>query len=132
GYMFFGDNAVTTILRLKVTNYTTISDPEVLPNASGSTFVMSFNQVGNTDDYIYTGYEAPIRLANESAVVSYALSNDAVPLRGAGARVISFNGERYLIMTTAARTGSDAVVLYVYDITKGSNTQEALKLFNER
>lgn len=132
GYMFFGDNAVTTILRLKVTNYTTISDPEVLPNTSGSTFVMSFNQVGNTEDYIYTGYEAPIRLANESAVVSYALSNDAVPLRGSGARVISFNGERYLIMTTAARTGSDAVVLYVYDITKGSNTQEALKLFNER
>lgn len=132
GYFYFGDNAVSKILRLTVTNYTTISDPIALPNAAGSSFVMSFNRVGNTGDYIYTGYDAPIRLANESAVISYALSNTAVPLRGSDARVITFNGERYLIMTTAARSGSDAVVLYVYDITKGSSTAEALQLFNER
>lgn len=132
GFMYFGDNAVSKILRLKVTNYTTISDPTVLTNSPGSSFVMSFNKVGNTGDYIYTGYDAPIRLANESAVISFALSNTAVPLRGSDARVISFNGERYLIMTTAARTGSDAVVLYVYDITKGSTTAEALQLFNDR
>lgn len=132
GYMYFGDNAVSKILRLTVTAYTTISDPTVLANASGSSLVMSFNRVGNTGDYIYTGYDAPIRVANESAVVSYSLSNTAVPLRGSDARVINFNGERYLIMTTAARSGSDAVVLYVYDISKGSNTVEALKLFNER
>jgi hypothetical protein len=132
GYMYFGDNAVTKILRLTVTNWTTISDPTVLPNASGSSFVMSFNRVGTTGDYIYTGYDAPIRLANESAVVSFALSNTAVPLRGSDARVINFNGERYLIMTTAARTGSDAVVLYVYDITKGGTTLEALQLFNDK
>ena len=132
GYFYFGDNAVSKILRLTVTNYTTISDPVVLPNASGSSFVMSFNRVGNTGDYIYTGYDAPIRLANENAVISYALSNTAVPLRGADARVIMFNGERYLIMTTAARTGSDAVVLYVYDITKGTTTAEALQFFNEK
>jgi hypothetical protein len=132
GYMYFGDNAVSKILRLTVTAYTTISDPMVLANASGSSLVMSFNRVGNTGDYIYTGYDAPIRVANESAVVSYSLSNTAVPIRGSDARVITFNGERYLIMTTAARSGPDAVVLYVYDISKGSNTVEALKLFNER
>lgn len=132
GYFYFGDNAVSKILRLTVTNYTTVSDPVVLPNASGSSFVMSFNRVGNAGDYIYTGYDAPIRLANESAVISYALSNTAVPLRGSDARVIFFNGERYLIMTTAARSGSDAVVLYVYDITKGGTTTEALQLFNDR
>lgn len=132
GFMFFGDNAVSKILRLTVTNYTTISDPTVLTNSPGSTFVMSFNRVGNTGDYIYTGYDAPIRVANESAVVSYSLSNTAVPIRGSDARVIHFNGERYLIMTTAARSGSDAVVLYVYDISKGDNTVDALKLFNEK
>jgi hypothetical protein len=132
GYMFFGDNAVSKILRLTVTNYTTISDPTVLTNSAGSTFCMSFNKVGNTGDYIYTGYDAPIRVANESAVVSYALGNNAVPLRGSDARVINFNGERYLMMTTAARSGSDAVVLYVYDITKGANITEALKIFNEK
>ncbi|MCH5596822.1 DUF4623 domain-containing protein [Niabella ginsengisoli] len=132
GFMYFGDNAVSKILRLKVTDYTTISDPTVLPNAAASTFVMSFNQVGNTSDYIYTGYDAPIRVANESAGITYTLSSTAVPIRGSDARVIQFNGERYLIMTTAARTGSDPVVLYVYDITRGSSTVEALTLFNER
>ncbi len=132
GFMYFGDNAVSKILRLKVTNYTSISDPTVLTNASGSSYVMSFNRVGKTADYIYTGYDAPIRVASESAGITYALSNTAVPIRGSDARVISFNGERYLIMTTAARSGSDAVVLYVYDITRGSSTVEALTLFNER
>jgi hypothetical protein len=132
GYMYFGDNAVSKILRLTVTNYTTISDPTVLPNATGSSLSMSFNRVGKTGDYIYTGYDAPIRVANESAAISYSLGNTAVPTRGCDARVITFNGERYLIMTTAARSGSDPVVLYVYDITKGSTITEALKLFDER
>lgn len=129
GYMYFGDNAVSKILRLKVTNYTTISEPTVLPNASGSSYVMSFNQVGNTSDYIYTGYDAPIRVANESAVISYSLPSTAVPQRGSDARVVYFNGERYLMMTTAARTGSDATVLLVYDITKGGSITEALEIF---
>ena len=132
GFMYFGDNAISKILRLTVTNYTTISSPTVLTNATGSSLSMSFNRVGNTSDYIYTGFDAPIRVANESAVVSYSLSNTAVPIRGSDARVINFNGERYLIMTTAARSGSDAVVLYVYDISKGDNTVDALKLFNDR
>ena len=132
GYFYFGDNAVSTILRLKVSNYTTITDPTVLPNSPLSTFVMSFNRVGNTGDYIYTGYEAPIRVANESAVVSYTLGSTAVPVRGSDARVVFFNGERYLLMTTAARSGSDAVVLYLYDITKGENIVDALKIFNDK
>ncbi|MBO9593250.1 MAG: DUF4623 domain-containing protein [Niabella sp.] len=132
GYFFFGDNAATRVVRVKVTGYTQISEPAAFVSATGSSYVMSFNRVVNTSDYIYTGYDAPIRLANESAVVSYALSNDAVPLRGSDAHVINFNGERYLIMTTAARTGTEPVVLYVYDISKGGTTREALELFNAR
>ncbi|MEO9022944.1 MAG: DUF4623 domain-containing protein, partial [Ginsengibacter sp.] len=132
GFFYFGDNAVSKILRLKVTNYTTISDPTVLTNSPLSTFIMSFNRVGNTGDYIYTGYEAPIRVANESGVVSYAMSNTAVPVRGSDARVVYYNGERYLLMTTAARSGSDAVVLYLYDITKGDGIVDALKIFNDK
>jgi len=132
GYFFFGDNPPSRVVRVKVTGYTQISDPAAFVTATGSSYVMSYNRVGNTSDYIYTGYEAPIRLANESAVVSYELSSSAVPLRGSDAHVINFNAERYLIMTTAARTGTEAVVLYVYDITKGSTTREALELFNAR
>lgn len=132
GFMFFGDNAVKQILRLTVTNYTTISNPTVLPNAPLSTGFMSYNRVGTTGDFIYTGYEAPIRVANESGGITYSLSNTAVPVRGSDARVFNFNGERYLMMTTAARSGSDPVVFYVYDITKGNSTTEALQLFDQR
>lgn len=129
GYMYFGDNAVTEILRLKVTNFTTISDPKVLPTQTGVTAFMTYNQVGHTDKYLLTGYEAPIMVVDNSGVVSYTLDANAVPIRGTDARVVYFNGERYLIMTTAARRGSDAVVLYVYDITKGDDIAEALDIF---
>lgn len=132
GYMYFGDNAVSTILRLTVRNYTEISDPKVFDNAFASTFVMTFNQVGQTEDYLYTGYEAPIRVADASANVKYELGATSVPVRGCDARVAYFNGERYMIMTTAARSGEDAVVFYIYDITKGGDIIEALRIFEER
>ena len=35
-------------------------------------------------------------------------------------------------MTTAARGGSDPVVLYVYDITKGDNLVDAMKIFDAK
>src|SRR3546814_8921101 len=69
-------------------------------------------------------------LANDGGAVAYRLSSTAVPNRGSDARVITFNGERYLILTTAARSGSDATVLYVYNITAGENLAEALEIFD--
>src|SRR5699024_5677160 len=131
GFMYFGDNAVTGILRLKVTGFTNISDPKILPTQTGVTAYVSYNQIGESNKYLLTGYEAPIMVANSSGGLSYTLSQSAVPIRGSDARVVSFNEERYLIMTTAARRGSDAVVLYVYDITKGDDIDEALKLFDD-
>lgn len=131
GYMYFGDNAVKSILRIKVTNFTALSEPTVLPSATGLTFVMSYNQVGNSGDYIMTGYESAIHLANESASISYSLDRTAIPLRASDARVFEFNEERYLMATTAARGGSDPTVFYVYDITKGENTVDALTIFND-
>lgn len=131
GFMFFGDNAATKILRLTVTNFTTVSEPTVLPSLKVATSFMSFNQVEDTSEYIFTGYYAPIMVANESATVSYTLPKDDIPLRASDARVIHFNKERYLITTTAARTGSDAVVLYIYDITNGDSTIEALENFSD-
>ena len=132
GYFYFGDNTVSKILRLKVTNYTTISDPTVLANASGSSYVMNINRVGNTSDYLYTGYDAPIRVANESAVISYAMNNTGLSNRSSDPKVVYFNGERYLLFTTAARSGSDKIELYLYDITKGDNITDALKILNEK
>lgn len=130
GYFYFGDNAATRVARLKVTNYIQISDPVAFTAAAGQSYMMGFNRVVNTPDYIYSGYLGPVRVANESAAVSYSLSNTAVPERGTDAHVINFNRERYLVMTTAARSGAEAAILYVYDITKGNTTTEALEEFN--
>lgn len=132
GYFFFGDNAATKVVRLTVTNYTTISDPVAFTGTAVNTYTMSMNRVGYTADYIYTGYSAPIRVANESTVISYTLGSDDVPVRGSDAHVVNFNQERYLIMTTSARSGSEPTVLYVYNITNGSNVTDALKIFNDK
>lgn len=132
GFFYFGSNPSGFMGRLTVTNYTTVSDPLGFAATLPLGYNTSFNKVASTSDYVYTGYEGPIRLASESGSVSYALSNTAVPVRGSDAHVISFNGERYLIMITAARTGSEPVVLYVYDITRGGSTKEALELFDAR
>lgn len=137
GFMFFGDNNggavnIRDILRVRVSNYTTLSDPTSISAHAGITAWMTMTQVPNTGDYLVTGYAAPIRLVNESGALSYALSNTAVPLNGTDARVFTFNQERYLVMTGAARAAADAVVLYVYDITQGGSTKEALEIFNAK
>ncbi len=134
GFIYFGDNAATQILRFTVTNHKTISNPTILPTFAGAkaTAYMSFNRVGETSDYIFTGFYAPIAAASEAGAISYSMNAASTPERGSDARVITFNGERYLIMCTAARSGSDAVVFYVYNITKGGNTVEAMKEFDAR
>lgn len=129
GYIYFGDNAVTQILRFTVTNFTEISNPKILGTQSGLGAFMNINQIGNSDQYLLTGHEAPIMITNEDAVVSYRMANTSVPIRGMDPRVIYFNGERYLLMVTAARGGADQVVMYLYDITRGETIAEALELF---
>src|SRR5699024_4138007 len=135
GYMYFGDNTLTSevdaILRLNVSNYTNISEPKILSGGPALTAYMSFNQIGDSENYLMTGYEAPIRLVNKSGEISYTLDESAIPIRASDARVAEFNEERYLIATTAARGGDDAVVLYVYDITKGNDIEDALDRFSD-
>ena len=133
GYMYFGDNTAShsvKILRLKVTNYTTISEPVSFPTplANPGNWI-NFNRVGTSSEYLYTGHDAPIAVVNEGGTVSYTMSRTSIPIRGQDARVANFNGERYLIMTTGARGGSDPTVLYVYNITNGETVAEALALF---
>lgn len=132
GYFYFGSNPSGFMGRLKVTNYTTVSDPLGFAASMPLGYNTSVNRVGSTSDYVYTGYEGPLRLSTDAGSITYSLTNTAVPVRGSDAHIITFNGERYLIMITAARTGSEPVVLYVYDITRGSTTREALELFDAR
>lgn len=130
GYFFLGDNAVTGIMRLTVADFTNITEVKILPSQQGVSFCMSMNRVEDTDDYILTGYDAPIMVVNNDAALLYAMNRESLPIQGSDARIFTFNEERYLILTTAPRYSGNAV-LYVYDITKGSNTIDALKLFEE-
>lgn len=137
GYMFFVDNNggstnARDILRIKVTNYTTLSEFSSIPVQPGATAWGTVTNVPNSNDYLLSGYAAPLYLINEAGTLSYTVANSAAfPVQGTDARIVNFNRERYLIMTSAARTGSDATVLYVYDITKGATTKDALDLFNQ-
>ena len=133
GYFFFGDNAGTKILRLEVTNYTTVTNPTVLtPPVSGAGSWTSINRIGNSDEFLFTGHDAPVILVSEGASSAFSMSRTAIPIRGSDARILNFNGERYLIITTAARTGSEATNFYVYDITKGSTVKDALTNLNNQ
>ncbi|MDF3078041.1 MAG: hypothetical protein K0S09_1930 [Sphingobacteriaceae bacterium] len=131
GYFFFGDNAATKVLRFDVANYTTVTNPTVFAMpVTGAGSWTSFNRIGNTSEYLFTGHDAPVALISESGVSAFTMSRTAIPVRGSDARIVNFNSERYLIVTTAARTGSEATNFYVYDITKGANVKEALTNLN--
>ena len=131
GYFFFGDNAGAKILRFSVANYTTVSNPTVfaVPVTGGGSWT-SYNRIGNTSEYLFTGHDAPVSLVSEGGTASFTMSRTAIPVRGSDARVVNFNSERYLIVTTAARTGSEATNFLVYDITKGANVKDALTNLN--
>ncbi len=133
GYLFFGDNAGTRVLRFDVANYTTVTSPTVLtiPVAGAGSWT-SFNRIGNTSEYLFTGHDAPVALVSEGGSSSFTMSRTAIPVRGSDARIVNFNSERYLIVTTAARTGSEATNFLVYDITKGSNVKDALTNLNSQ
>lgn len=131
GYFFFGDNAGTKVLRLKVQNWTTVSEPFAFAiPVTGAGSWTTYNRVGNTNDYIFTGHDAPVTLVSESGSVSFQMGRTVIPIRSSDARVIYFNGERYLIVTTAARTGSEPTNFAVYNITKGSTVADALANLN--
>ena len=129
GYMFMGDNDVKAILRYTVKNYTEVSEPKVLDSHFGVSNVMTYNRVEETDDYLLSGYDTKnIYVVDSESSLSYTASSDHD--QTVGARIFSFNEERYLMHAIAPRRKGNSV-LYVYDITRGSSTVEALEFFNE-
>ncbi|MGJ1238774.1 DUF4623 domain-containing protein [Sphingobacterium siyangense] len=132
GFIFMGDNAGTKVLRLKVSNFTAITDPYAfgIPVAGAGSWT-SYNRIENTSEYIFTGHDAPVALVSDGGALVYAMGRTAIPIRSSDARVVYFNDERYLITTTAARTGSEPTNFAVYNITKGATVAEALKNLND-
>lgn len=129
GYLFFGSNSVIgNLLRLTVTNFTEITDPKVfaIPAANQAGAFMTMNPVdGVKGEYTYTGgLTAPIMLIDADANLLYKMKATTEPFKSAcDVRIIKFNRERYLILTKA----DTKQALYVYNITPGATTAEALE-----
>lgn len=134
GYIFMFTQDGTQMLRVDVTNFTTISNPHVATPPLTVSYYASVNQVDNAnDEYVLTSTRSVIVLMNKDGVVKYKMSAESVPTQGTDARIINFNYERYLVMTSGrANYGSDPVqTFYVYDLSSGANTIQALATFEE-
>ncbi len=131
GYFFFGNNAGNRVLRFSVANYTTVSDPVsfAVPTGAASSWT-SYNRIGNTAEYLFTGHPVPIALVSDGGTASFTMSGTNVPLIASDARIVNFNSERYLIVTTAARSVGNFTNFMVYNITKGDTVKDALTNLN--
>lgn len=131
GYFFLGNNAGNRVLRFSVTNYATVSDPFTfaVPTAAAGSW-SSYHRIGNTAEYLFTGHQVPIALVSDGGTASFTMSGTNVPLIGSAARIVNFNSERYLIVTTAARGPGNFTNFMVYDITNGETVKDALTNLN--
>ncbi|MDR1984075.1 MAG: DUF4623 domain-containing protein [Prevotellaceae bacterium] len=135
GYIYLGNNQSTTtglgVLRIKVTGFTTLTEPTLLTLPVAGGMWINYNLVDGSDaEYTFTGPSGPVVLVGNSGNSIYQMANDAVPLRSADAHIINYNDERYLAMTTGNPTGAETEnAIYIYDITKGETSKEALELF---
>ena len=134
GYMFFGNNnsvspfAVTDkVLSLKITGFTTVSDPAFVNPAIYSGHWTSYNKVDGTDnEYLYTGHMNVIQLVNASGATLFTIPTSRIVATSADAHIFNFNSKRYLgILTGVPGVGQ----IEIHDITKGETTIEALTLF---
>jgi hypothetical protein len=133
GYIFVGNNRGTVaadpyVLRLSVTGFSTVSSPTLVNTPTYAGWWANYRKVDGADEYVYAGYTAAIQLVTEDGGSIYTMENASVPLQGNDAAIVSFNRERYLIMQSST-SGTEAATLYVYNITAGATTAEALALF---
>ncbi|MFA6727456.1 MAG: DUF4623 domain-containing protein [Prevotella sp.] len=132
GYIYFGDNASKTILRLKVSGYKTVDSPTVLGSSSEATAFMNINLVPESGQYVWSGVRTPIMLTDEMGNIKYSMQKDHIAAEAIDPRIFTFNKERYLIVCTAGLGSASTATptVYVYNITKGSTVQEAMETFD--
>lgn len=132
GYIFFGDNASTSILRLSVTNHKTIDNPVVLPSNANATAFMNINCIEGTSQYVWSGVRIPVTLTDESVNVKYAMNAANIASEAIDPRIFTFNNERYLMVCTAGLGSASKATptIYVYNITRGNTIEDALKIFD--
>jgi hypothetical protein len=131
GYIYSGTNSSNNVLRIKVTGFTDLSEPVVIPMPYGTRLWNYFNLVeGSATEYLFTKADIPIRLVSEDGTDKYVMANASLPLGSADPHIFSYNGKRYFgfITSNLGTTNCPDNILYVYDITRGATTQEALEL----
>ena len=132
GYIYISGNPGTIMGRVTVTNFSELSNPVNLAtpaNLSNSGHVSGYI---DNDKVFVSSHEQPLIVCDMDLKEIFRIPTSVVPARAMDARIIHFNSERYLLTLTAARSGEDATVLYIYDITKGETDFEALKEFVNR
>ena len=139
GYIFLGNNANTIagsnkVLRIKVTGFTNLSEPTLLTMPVAAGYWSNYNLVdGSTEEYLYSGNATGIGGISLVGVGGNGIytTPTTTPLNRAGdAHIINYNKERYLALITGAGGSPSEVVMYIYDITRGATTKEALELLN--
>ena len=133
GTAFFLPQNGDMILRFDVTGYTTWENPTLINQSVTAPYYAAVNLVqGSDNEFLYTSTQAPLVLIDRDGNELFKLDTDAVPIRGTDARIITYDAERYLIMTSGrqASWSKDPVsTFYVYDISDGANTLIALNNF---
>ncbi|MCH3995359.1 MAG: DUF4623 domain-containing protein [Prevotella sp.] len=133
GYIYFGDNASQTILRLKVSSYKTVSSPTLIKSNSNATAFMNINLVTESKQYIWSGVRTQIMLTDEVGNVKYTMQQGSIADESIDPRIFTFNQERYLLVCTAGLGSASTATpsLYIYNITKGSSVEDALREFDQ-
>lgn len=130
GSIFFVTQDGTQILRFDVSAFTTITNPVQITPLVSASYYASINQVdGSNNEFVYTSTQATLMLIDRDGNELFKMESGLIPNQGTDARIITYDAERYLIMTTGrygSWSGDPAQTFYIYNISEGANTVLAL------
>lgn len=135
GFIYFADNTNTvtnnrSLVRVSVSNFTSVTNPTLINPQVGYGVIWDyFNRVGTSSSYLYTTHADPIVVVDANGATQYAMPAGILPVTASDPKIIEFNNSRYLIFVTAPTTGQIARV-FIYDITSGDDTVEAIRNFS--
>jgi hypothetical protein len=137
GFIYLGNSlsapSSADVLRIKVTGFNNYSELTLFTAGASTGMWRNYNLVvGTTDEYAYTGPSGTVALVGNSGNPIYIMdNNENIFTRASDAHITTYNQKRYLGLTTG-HTGAaeNNNSIYIYDITKGETTKEALELFD--
>lgn len=134
GTMFFVTQDGAQMLRFDVAGFTTVTNPTLIIPSTTAPYYAAVNQVdGSENEFVYTSTQASLMLIDRDGNELFKMpEGDYPPKQATDARIITYDAERYLILTTGrygSWTGDPKQVFQVYNISDGANTVIALSNF---